>query len=84
MLEMYKNNSPVFSLKNPLAQMLEKFYWDSFFISSIRRKQENELTQMVQQFTVPNNFSGGGTRYSTGFFRIQSIFANRYIHRGAL
>ena len=33
---------------------------------------------------VPTPLEGGGTIYSTGFFFVQSIFADRYIHRREL
>ena len=33
---------------------------------------------------VPTPLEGGGTIYSTGFFFVQSILADRYIHRSEL
>ena len=35
-------------------------------------------------FFVPTPLEGGGTIYSNGFFFVQSIFADRYIHRREL
>ena len=38
----------------------------------------------VWHFFVPTPLEGGGTIYSTGFFFVQSILADRYIHRREL
>ena len=35
-------------------------------------------------FVVPNPLEGGGAIYSNGFFFVQSILADRYIHRREL
>ena len=46
----------------------------------------NYDTDRVEYFPliVPTPLEGGGTLYSNGFIFVQSIFADRYIHRGEL
>ena len=39
---------------------------------------------MLKGVIVPTPLEGGGTIYSNGFFFVQSIFADRYIHRREL
>ena len=40
--------------------------------------------KVFQLLFVPTPLEGGGTIYSTGFFFVQSILADRYIHRREL
>ena len=52
--------------------------------SQERRKIDEAVIashSQLNSFFVPTPLEGGGTIYSNGFFFVQSILADRYIHR---
>ena len=53
----------------------------SWYLWSHRNKKFKLLMEKMRKLIVPTPLEGGGTTYSNGFFFVQSILADRYIHR---